>query len=135
MAHFLNSARLSFKFNIALYSGRILKDDVAVSGEISQRPGPRTRTFLYVNTDSSQPISVSNTGSETTELYLFYPLLAQGMRDQGYGSLSVRASEAEIGVWILQVADYAEHEFARITALPQHVLTQSDHITFCCISA
>lgn len=103
VTHSLNSARESFKFNIAQYVGRVLKDDVAVSGEISRVPGPRLSTFLYDNTDSSKPISVSNSGSDTTELYVFFPLLAQGMRDQGYGSLSVRSSEAEKGIWIMQV--------------------------------
>lgn len=102
VAHSLSSPRSSFRFNIASYTGSVLKDDVAVSGDVSQRPGPRVRTFLYDNTDSSKPISVSNSGSET-ELYVFFPFLAQGMRDQGYGSLTVRSSEAERGIWIMQV--------------------------------
>jgi hypothetical protein len=104
VSHSLNSPRSSFRFNIASYTGSVLKDDVSVSGDVSQRPGPRVRTFLYDNTDSSKPISVSNSGSET-ELYVFFPFLAQGMRDQGYGSLTVRSSDAETGIWIMQVAD------------------------------
>jgi hypothetical protein len=104
VTHSLNSPRSSFRFNIASYTGSVLKDDVAVSGDVSQRPGPRVRTFLYDNTDSSKPISVSNSGSET-ELYVFFPFLAQGMRDQGYGSLTVRSSDAERGIWIMQVTD------------------------------
>ena len=103
VTHSLSSARVSFKYSISPFTGRVLRDDVAVTGDISQTPGPRVRTFLYDNADSSKPIFVTNSDSAATELFMFYPLLAQGLRDQGTGSLSVRASEAEIGVWIMQV--------------------------------
>ena len=103
VAHSLDSPRAFLKFNIAPYSGRVLQDDVTASGDLSQSPGPKVRTFLYRNTDSSKPISLVNSGSDSTELYVFYPLLSQGMRDQGYGSIAVRASDAEKGIWIVQV--------------------------------
>jgi hypothetical protein len=109
VAHLPHSVRNSFKFSIAPYSGAVLKDDEAVSGDLLQRPGPRVRTYLYHNTDSSKPISVTNRGSEAAELFLYLPLLAAGLRDSGQGFLSVRASEAQTGIWIIQVTD--QHHF------------------------
>ena len=122
VAHSSDSPRASLRFNLAPYTGRVLQDDVALSGDLSQSPGPKVRTFLYRNTDSSRPISVVNSGTDTTELYVFYPLLSQGLRDQGYGSLTVRASDAEKGVWILQVSHCNSHHrlpmFQRMPYLP-----------------
>lgn len=103
VTHLSDSPQVSFKFNIALYSGLVLNDDAVSSGELSLVSGPRVQTFLYRNTDSSKPISVSNKATNPTEMYLFYPLLALGLRDQGRGYISVPATDAQSGVWIIQV--------------------------------
>ena len=118
VAHLPYSVRNSFKFSIAPYSGLVLKDEEAVSGDLLQRPGSRVRTYLYHNRDSSKPISVTNRGSDVTELFFYFPLLAAGLRDSGQGLLSVRASEAQKGIWIVQVTDQ-QHNAQKLSFPPR----------------